>query len=77
LTGLSELLYALERMTTADAIRHYGTQQKLADALGITQSTVSEWGEFPPPLRQLQIQDLTRAKLRAERDVFTKKRRAA
>lgn len=61
-------------MTTADAIRYYGTQQKLADALGISQSTVAEWGEFPPPLRQLQLQDVTKARLRAERDVFKKKR---
>lgn len=64
-------------MTTYDAIKFYGTQQKLASALGIAQSTVSEWGPYPPALRQLQIQQLTRAKLRAEPDVFSKRRRAA
>jgi DNA-binding transcriptional regulator YdaS (Cro superfamily) len=64
-------------MTTDQAIRYFGTQQKLADALGIAQSTVSGWGDFPPPIRQLQLQDLTRARLRAERDVFNMKRRAA
>jgi DNA-binding transcriptional regulator YdaS (Cro superfamily) len=64
-------------MTTYDAIKHYGTQQKLADALGIAQSTVSEWGAYPPGFRQLQIQHLTRARLRAEPDVFSKRRRAA
>lgn len=64
-------------MTTDEAVKHYGTQQKLAEALGTRQSTVASWGPYPPALRQLQIQDLTKAKLRAERDIFTKRRRAA
>jgi len=36
-----------------------GTQQALAKALGITQGSVSLWGDYPPPLRQLQIEALT------------------
>ncbi len=53
-------------MTTAQALKHYGTQQKLADALDIAQSSVSEWGEFPPKLRQLQLQQITKGRLKAE-----------
>ena len=53
-------------MTTEDAIKHYGTQTKLADALGIKQGSVSGWGEYPPALRQLQLQQITRGKLKAE-----------
>ena len=53
-------------MTKDAAIKHYGTQQKLADALGMSQASVSEWGEYPPALRQLQLQQITRGKLKAE-----------
>lgn len=53
-------------MTTDDAVKHYGTQQKLADALGIKQGSVAGWGEFPPALRQLQLQQITKGKLKAE-----------
>jgi DNA-binding transcriptional regulator YdaS (Cro superfamily) len=56
-------------MKTKDAVRHpaYGTQVALAKALGITQPTVSEWGEYPPALHQLRIEAITG--LRAEPSV--------
>lgn len=41
---------------------------RLAEALGMSQGSVSLWGEYPPPLRQLQIEALTGGKLRAEPD---------
>lgn len=53
-------------MTTVDAVRHFGTQQKLADALGIKQSSVGEWKAYPPKLRQLQLQQITKGRLKAE-----------
>jgi len=56
-------------MRTKQAIEALGgTQTKLANALGIDQSTVSGWKEFPPALRQLQIEALTAGRLRAEPD---------
>lgn len=64
-------------MTTEQAISHYRTQQRLATALGISQSAVAEWGEYPPALRQIQIEKLTRGRLRAQPDVFTKRRKVA
>jgi hypothetical protein len=64
-------------MTKDEAIRHYGTQQALADALGIKQSSVAEWGEYPPELRQIQLEMLTGKKLRAERGVLPTKQEAA
>jgi hypothetical protein len=57
-------------MTTDEAVRHYRTQTKLAEALGIKQGSVAGWGEYPPPLRQLQLQRITYGKLKAEHDVF-------
>lgn len=53
-------------MTKDAAIKHYGTQDKLAKALGMSQASVSEWGEYPPALRQLQLQQITKGKLKAE-----------
>lgn len=55
-------------MTKNQAVSHYGTQGKLAEALGMRQSSVSLWGAYPPPLRQLQIEALTSGALKAERD---------
>jgi DNA-binding transcriptional regulator YdaS (Cro superfamily) len=52
-------------MDKDSAIRHFGTQTAMAAALGCDQSTVSGWGRFPPPLRQLQIEALTNGELRA------------
>jgi transcriptional repressor of cell division inhibition gene dicB len=53
-------------MTTYQAVRYYGTQMKLANALGIRQGSVSDWGEYPPALRQLQLQQITKGRLKAE-----------
>lgn len=53
-------------MKTVEAITFYGTQTKLADALGMGQSTISEWPEYPPAARQLQIERITIGALKAE-----------
>lgn len=63
-------------MTTQEAIEYYGgTQQKLADAIGITQASVSEWGEYPPPIRQLQLQQLSGGRLKAQPGLLLPKRK--
>lgn len=59
-------------MTKKQAIDHYKTQVLLAKALGIRQPTISQWGEFPPPLRQLQLERLTGGKLKAEPGILPK-----
>lgn len=53
-------------MRTTDVLEHFKTQKAVARALGIRQPSVALWGEFPPPARQLQIQKLTRGRLKAE-----------
>ena len=59
-------------MRTADAIKHFGgTKAAVADALGIRQPSVQNWGEFPPPEQQMRIHKVTTGKLKAERDVLT------
>ena len=56
-------------MTPQDAITHFGSQAKLAHALGIKQSSVAGWvasKKIPEP-RQFQIEVVTDGQLKAER----------
>lgn len=53
-------------MTKDEAIHYFGTQAKLAAALGITQGSVAGWGDRPPIPRQYQIQVLTDGALIAD-----------
>jgi len=57
-------------MTPEDVRKIWPTQMALARALGVTQSSVSEWfaegGPGIPVLRQMQIQRLTRGRLKAD-----------
>ncbi len=52
-------------MKKCDAVAYFGSQVKLANALGITKSSVSQWGEEVPELRAFQIERLTEGKLKA------------
>lgn len=48
-------------MTPNELIQHYGTQQKAATAIGVTQGAVSQWvsaGGVPWD-RQLQVEHMT------------------
>jgi DNA-binding transcriptional regulator YdaS (Cro superfamily) len=45
-------------MTTEEAKALFGGTRKLAEALGITEQAVSQWGENVPELRVYQIKVL-------------------
>jgi DNA-binding transcriptional regulator YdaS (Cro superfamily) len=53
-------------MTYDQAIEHFGTQAKLAAALGIAQPTVSCWDRILPPAYQYQLEIITCGVLRAD-----------
>lgn len=53
-------------MTKTQALEWAGGPTELARRLGMAQATVSGWGEVPPYVRQLQIQKLSRGKLKAD-----------
>ena len=55
----------MSAMTKDEAVKHYGTQAKLAEALGIFQGSVALWKDKVPPMRQLQIEALTGGALKA------------
>lgn len=52
-------------MNMNEAIKHFGSKTKLAAALGINPSAVTQWGETVPESRQYQIQVMTKGKLKA------------
>lgn len=56
-------------MKKAQATKYFGSQVALARALGIGKSSVSEWGDTIPLLRQCQIEVITSGKLKADRTV--------
>jgi hypothetical protein len=53
-------------MTKDQAVKHFGTQQALAAALGMSQGSVSLWKEYPPAIRQIQLEAITDGALKAE-----------
>lgn len=53
-------------MTTDEAKAHYGGATGLAKALDVTVSAVSQWGEHPPRLQQLELEAMTKGELKAE-----------
>lgn len=53
-------------MKKSEVVKHFGTQQAVADALGITIGAVSQWKEELPPNRQALIELITGGKLKAD-----------
>ena len=53
-------------MKTQDAITHAGGSLKLAQLLKLTSGAISQWGDYPPENRQLQLERITLGALKAE-----------
>lgn len=58
------------RVKTNDAISHYGSKLALAHALGIKVQSVYDWTEYPPDIRQVQLEMLTAGRLKAEPECY-------
>lgn len=52
-------------MKKNEAIGHFGSVVKLAEALGIKPQAVSQWGEHIPMRRAYEIERITNGKLKA------------
>ena len=62
-------------MTTDEAIEWAGgTQVLLAEKLSINQPSVSAWGKYPPDIRQIQIERLSKGRLKAEPSAYLPKK---
>jgi transcriptional regulator with XRE-family HTH domain len=65
-------------MKKDDVIRHFGgTQVKVAEALGITKSAVSQWPETVPEGIAYKLQVITGGMLRVDPAVYEKRETAA
>ena len=64
-------------MKKSDAIKHFGSQRAIADALGITPGAVWQWEEDLPPDRQALLEILTSGALEADVPERGKFKRAA
>ncbi|MBB66872.1 Cro/CI family transcriptional regulator [Alteromonas mediterranea] len=53
-------------MKKSDAIEHFGSASKLASAINVAPSAVSQWGETIPLLRAYQLEKITGGKLKVE-----------
>jgi len=53
-------------MKKSAVIAYFGNQQKTADALEMTQASVSRWGDDVPPLRAFEIERITNGELKAD-----------
>lgn len=66
--------YAI-RMLKSDAVAHFRSQRAVADVLGISEQAVSMWGDLVPEGRAYQLELLTKGKLRADRNCYSKSKR--
>lgn len=53
-------------MKTQEVADFFGGKKRLAQALGVSPSAVSMWGETVPMSRQFQIQVISQGKFKAE-----------
>lgn len=63
-------------MRTDQAIAHYGTKAALARALRIKLPSIYSWGELVPLGRAYELQDITGGKLRVDRSLYDKPKKA-
>lgn len=56
-------------MTRSQAVQHFQSVSKLAQALGITKQAVNAWGEQVPAKRQFELQQITRGALLVDPDL--------
>ena len=57
-------------MRKTEVLTHYGTQQRVADALGISQRAVSGWGETVPLARAFALERLTDGALKVDPTLY-------
>lgn len=70
--------YYDRRVNYAQLVKFFGTQQKAADAIGVTQASVCRWNTEThgriPPLQQFIIERITGGALKVDADVLKGKR---
>lgn len=59
-------------MLKRDVIAHFGDLKNIANALGISVSAVSQWGDIIPEKNAYRLQDITDRKLKFDRSLYQK-----
>lgn len=59
-------------MIKSDVIAHFGDLKNIANALGISVSAVSQWGDIIPEKNAYRLQDITDRKLKVDRSFYQK-----
>lgn len=63
-------------MLTVEALAYFNdSRADLARAIGVKVPSVYCWKKYPPPLRQIQLEKITRGQLKAEPGVFESRRK--
>lgn len=61
-------------MTLEDAKEHFGSYVKIAAALKISKSAVTQWAGVIPEDRQLELHKITKGRLKADSAILSKYR---
>lgn len=59
-------------MKKTDVLEHFKSQNQAAEALGITHSSISQWGDIIPEKQALRLDRLTKGKLRYDPRLYKK-----
>ena len=51
-------------MNLQDALRHFGSRNKIAQALGVSRQSITRWRDGIPLVQQYRIEELTKGKLK-------------
>ncbi|MFC0228021.1 Cro/CI family transcriptional regulator [Serratia aquatilis] len=58
-------------MLKEEAIKFFGSKTKLAKAAGVSQASVSRWGEIIPERRAARLADITHGALKYDRTLYS------
>ncbi|AUK49140.1 Cro/CI family transcriptional regulator [Pasteurella multocida] len=59
-------------MLKTDVINYFGKLENVAKALSISVSAISQWNEVIPEKNAYKLQDITKGKLKVNRDLYQK-----
>ncbi|TBR42181.1 hypothetical protein CBF23_007810 [Marinomonas agarivorans] len=61
-------------MKKTEVLRYFGTQVKLANALGISQASISNWGDIIPEKQALRLEKVTQGALKYDVSFYERKK---
>ncbi|WP_424407393.1 Cro/CI family transcriptional regulator [Pasteurella sp. PK-2025] len=59
-------------MLKTDVINYFGKLENVAKALSISVSAISQWNEVIPEKNAYKLQDITKGKLKVNRELYQK-----